>query len=960
MSLGSVLLQPQALAAAQRALDERAPNALLDLLTRLATELASGGPALQIVEDEFVSSFESLAAEVEPRLQAARARLDGLIEPVFKLLEDTLGKAADGEGFERAINTGQSFTDALATALGGLNSARLGEVGGTLFDAIETDLGLDEARARAFLSGTVDRIVTRLQADYLGGTADATAYNRFALGAALREVVAFTGQDLDLPALNRTTLLPALVERLQSLNMDARIGEAQGAARRVSSGLGALKGFNSFLPGQLPSIGPEPVTSWYAGWIKDSVVAHPDPTNNPDLQGVDFGSTFSARTMEDLAHVSAWVARLTEMGLHLRSIQQGDFVSNVVNAVWQLIEAGIALFANADPPRWAKFLVAGLWTGLGGLERARFNDWFGLLLILSDMAETQLYARWTWLGRELLLSIPTLANNKRGQVNNQYIEGVAHAFGELGNLLTALILAKAAKRDFGIPAVPPSSWPLAIGFLMIGIGTNIFLTLVVGALVASAIAGKGADAGRVFRMLLKDRIFGRGTGGVLILQTLAAIVVHITDFYIYYFMFADGDTSGGKLTGKGKEQLEFPGYPDRGTSPYRLPWAKGKLYQCAQGNHGLWSHTPFGILEMYAFDWSFDDGDEVLAMRDAWSGTSPSPRDRQHRPPERDHHHAHRSAAGGARLRRERRGRADLRGIHARPERRHDERLPGTAIKGERCARLRHTGQARPGHHARRRHRPQRVQPPPRADQTDESGGGAAGVVHHSVRLWRRRSSGRRWRAEIGEVVRLVQREGATERPDANVETGLNLTLGSTTFGADGAGVSSTVEACWMPPLERSSAPSAPPERSGRSRAPHRPGPRSAGTLDVWLGSASGLSVAPGDAVILQLGLRRQPDDRSSPAPSTSSNPISPAARPRPDRRRETAPLRVNQVYENQSAGQIVSDLASQAGAINRHRAKRARSARLCRRRLRAAHTATAAISPSGLALTCLSLALAS
>ena len=314
---------------------------------------------------------------------------------------------------------------------------------------------------------------------------------------------------------------------------------------------------------------------------------------------------------------------MLEMGLHLRSIETGDFVSNLLNAIWHLAEGAMALFANIDPQRLGKWFFAFVASLFGGLERARFNDWFGTLLILSDMAETQLYARWAWLARETLLSTLTLLNNKQNRVNSNQIEGVAHFFGEMGNLFMALILAKTRKKDFGIPAGQGlGSWKTTIGHLMAAIGVNVFMTLVVGPLVARALAGDGADAGRVFRLLLKDRIFGRGTGAVLIPQTIASLLLHIFDFYIYYFMFADGDTSGGKLSGKPKGALVLPGYPSRTASPYRLPWNKGKIYQCAQGNHGLWSHTPFSAdIEMYALDFNFNNGDEVLAMRDGvvWS-----------------------------------------------------------------------------------------------------------------------------------------------------------------------------------------------------------------------------------------------------------------------------------------------------------------------------------------------------
>src|SRR3712207_8016369 len=86
----------------------------------------------------------------------------------------------------------------------------------------------------------------------------------------------------------------------------------------------------------------------------------------------------------------------------------------------------------------------------------------------------------------------------------------------MGNVFMALILAKKRKKDFGIPAGEGlGSWPITAGVLIAGIATNLFMTLVVGPLVARVLAGQGAGAGRIFRILLKDLIFGRG-GGVVV------------------------------------------------------------------------------------------------------------------------------------------------------------------------------------------------------------------------------------------------------------------------------------------------------------------------------------------------------------------------------------------------------------------------------------------------------------
>jgi murein DD-endopeptidase MepM/ murein hydrolase activator NlpD len=74
--------------------------------------------------------------------------------------------------------------------------------------------------------------------------------------------------------------------------------------------------------------------------------------------------------------------------------------------------------------------------------------------------------------------------------------------------------------------------------------------------------------------------------------------------------------------------VSYPGYPDRSNSPYRLPWEQGNVFRCVQGNLGLWSHTPFSYqYQIYAYDFSHDHGDDVLAMRDGtvWQCDDNSP-----------------------------------------------------------------------------------------------------------------------------------------------------------------------------------------------------------------------------------------------------------------------------------------------------------------------------------------------
>lgn len=89
-------------------------------------------------------------------------------------------------------------------------------------------------------------------------------------------------------------------------------------------------------------------------------------------------------------------------------------------------------------------------------------------------------------------------------------------------------------------------------------------------------------------------------------------------FIVAHYYFVEGDTDDGKYNPTGDA---FSGYPDAETSPYKLPYEKGKALFMGQGNQGFFSHfrrfDPSGpVPQIYAYDFAHDFGEEVLAVRD--------------------------------------------------------------------------------------------------------------------------------------------------------------------------------------------------------------------------------------------------------------------------------------------------------------------------------------------------------
>jgi hypothetical protein len=60
---------------------------------------------------------------------------------------------------------------------------------------------------------------------------------------------------------------------------------------------------------------------------------------------------------------------------------------------------------------------------------------------------------------------------------------------------------------------------------------------------------------------------------------------------------------------------ELASYPDRETSPYRLPYPAGKTCLCAQGNWAIVSHRSMAGGSVHAYDFAMRVGSDVVAAR---------------------------------------------------------------------------------------------------------------------------------------------------------------------------------------------------------------------------------------------------------------------------------------------------------------------------------------------------------
>ena len=95
-------------------------------------------------------------------------------------------------------------------------------------------------------------------------------------------------------------------------------------------------------------------------------------------------------------------------------------------------------------------------------------------------------------------------------------------------------------------------------------------------------------------------------------------------FLVQQYTGMEGDTADGTYNPKkdpdgndyAPPRLDFTGYPAADTSPYKLPYEKGKALFVGQANQGMFSHMRFNWLpQVYAYDFAHDFGEEILASR---------------------------------------------------------------------------------------------------------------------------------------------------------------------------------------------------------------------------------------------------------------------------------------------------------------------------------------------------------
>jgi hypothetical protein len=644
MPVATALLRPRRLrrAAALEAGGDAALVAdLLALGARLAEDVAAEGEIAGCFRDAFGATAEALAERAKDGGDAALARLGAWAESVAGPLA-ALGEELGGVGSPAdAARAAEALLERFTALAGSLDAAWLQPHLQVFFDVLQVDLGLGPRVLEDTVWALLDEVSARVRALPPADDAVAADRRREVVGV-LRRVRRRMRDRFVLPFPTAAQAAGLLAEWLRRTGIAARMRAASCAGRGLADAAGAVARVAESVPfgGALSfgSVGaaaadaaPTEQYCWYASWLLDKNV-RVNAARTQVLKGDEVIHTgtgvrwndapvfhqnegvwyafrlVTPETMEKMAYWSFVAVYGLEALLLLTALKPTDYALKASNSVVAAIYATVALTRNEPVPTWVEWvsrLAIALLTSVEGLHTLASGDnkaTFWVTLMVPDLGATVIYMKGAQAPRDLLLSGFTLLNSPRqarpdeGQPerraeNRRVIGPVVGLVGTgMGKLLTLAF----PRADYGQPfsdAEMAGKTFVLWGFL---IQTAFTVTgAVLGELLSWAVSGSP-----------DTRRFGEDMWKVWLMNTGL--------FLPNLYMDVEGSTSGGTWNPDGDA---FAGYPPHESSPYLLPYAKDTTAYVPQGNQGFWSHYWKNGSQVYAYDFSLDQGVSVLAAR---------------------------------------------------------------------------------------------------------------------------------------------------------------------------------------------------------------------------------------------------------------------------------------------------------------------------------------------------------
>jgi len=355
--------------------------------------------------------------------------------------------------------------------------------------------------------------------------------------------------------------------------------------------------------------------------------------------------TVNPTLADEWAFHSSWLVDMISVVVHALSMEptgntgrHSNAFSNLGNLLTHLTYGGLKLggpkgcnWNQTDlhlESFWAKSaipFVTTLAASFEGIHRnsgnkapqgARFTYW--LNLAGADITQKQLCDHWCRLLRDAFLSYITLINYDGPllppadpypdlrPLNRTKMQGATGLFADLATWIT---VATFPKRKYGFPqgSNPEQLRSLLVQWLGAGTFTGVVCSLA-GLKVAENLSR--AEAPKEWCNNLKYGLTNTWS-----------------KFPFYLYLAGEGCTQLGRLSHDG---TPMPGYADPLDSPYKLPYPKGSVYHCVQGNMGFWGHNAIDDFPaLYAYDFALDCGDQVRAARSGilWAFNDAAPPD---------------------------------------------------------------------------------------------------------------------------------------------------------------------------------------------------------------------------------------------------------------------------------------------------------------------------------------------
>lgn len=661
MSVGAVLLQPERIDRAA-ASDDSPIADLVELGRLLVDEGAAGGPLAADVEAAFEGLAGRLLDLIADRGETVATAITERLQPLLAAIDRHVGALGSIEDPDDLALEILAIVDDLAIALTNLDSDRVGDVVRTVIEAVTEGLGLTPGAVRSELLAMFDDLATRLEQPR--DDADTATQRRARDLARVVRRLRMRMRTMPVPIIDVDTILDELTDALRGVDLADTLGDLRCAVKGVREALAAgtsvstLISTGSFGPGTVGAAEAPPASDdqhlWYATWLlgrkpwylewlrtflpwpddevwieSDRVVRRhggedvevaPDTNwrsgypfqSNPDpgrlaalgLEGpYTFGRKDELEDLEQIAHVSAIVAHALESVLHLLSLEEGDYASNAVLAAETAALALVDGLAHRPLPWWADTLlmrtVAPMVSSLEGMHtRASGANCFlmWLTLVGPDLGEMVAYRTTLNSVRDAMLSFLTLRNHEKHAVPGRpQPSNRLETAGFVAPFVNVFLWL--SRERWMVPreiyGIENRYHPQFLGHWL---GTAPVFGIL-GSLLGHVVTDFGIARAGDFRAML--------------LSLPVTLARSWLTFFPSYFLDREGITDGGRFNPQG---ADFLGYPDADTSPYRLPWTAGDSVYVGQGNQGFWSHSNEND-EVYAYDFSMDQDEDVLAAR---------------------------------------------------------------------------------------------------------------------------------------------------------------------------------------------------------------------------------------------------------------------------------------------------------------------------------------------------------